>query len=225
MDTYGSALSDLGDVGLGLGCFGGCGSLLGGSGLGCSLGSGLLGGSLLSRSLLCSSLVYISTRALGSTADLTHGLLGLGSSSLWCSLGGLGLGLLGLCLLGGRRRAGLVLCELHGSRSTCCQSESGRTSIVFPSRERMDEGEMLTLGALENTRLATLGKSTVELVGENGVGHAGEVVVGLNVFLEGLTTGGRNGSAKNKDATRKDWHATNLLPVRSLSYCSETTRQ
>ena len=84
---------------------------------------------------------------------------------------------------------------------------------------------MLTLGALENARLAALGKSTIELVGEDGVGHAGEVVVGLNVFLEGLTTGGRNESAKNKDATRTDCNATNLLPVRSLSYCSETTRQ
>lgn len=61
--TYGSALSNLGDVGLGLGCFGGCGGLLGGSSLGCSLGSGLLGcGGLLSRCLLCSSLVWINMR-------------------------------------------------------------------------------------------------------------------------------------------------------------------
>jgi hypothetical protein len=50
----------------------------------------------------------------------------------------------------------------------------------------MDE-EMLTLGALENTSLATLGKSAVELGGESSIGHAGEVVVGLNVFLECLT--------------------------------------
>lgn len=53
--------------------------------------------------------------------------------------------------------------------------------------ERKDEKEMLTLGALEDARLTTLGKSAVELVGEGGLGHAGEVVVGLNVFLESLT--------------------------------------
>jgi hypothetical protein len=187
VDTYRSALSDLGNVGLGLGCFSGCGSLLGGSGLGCSLGSGLLGcSSLLSRGLLCSGLVDISMRVLGYTITLTHGLLGLGGSGLWCGLGGsLGLGLLGLCLLGGRRRAGLALCNLHGSRGTCCQSESRRTNGGIVSRS-MDE-DMLTLGTLENTSLATLGKSTVELGGESGIGHAGEVVVGLDVFLEGLT--------------------------------------
>jgi hypothetical protein len=83
---------------------------------------------------------------------------------------------------------------------------------------------MLTLGALENTSLATLGKSTVELVGEGGLGHAGEVVVGLDVFLESLTAVGRNESAKNaKDATRTVCDATNLLPARSLSYCSQRT--
>lgn len=53
--------------------------------------------------------------------------------------------------------------------------------------ERKDGEEVITLGALEDTRLATLGKSTVELVGEGGLSHAGEVVVGLNVFLESLT--------------------------------------
>jgi hypothetical protein len=140
MDTYRSALSDLGDVSLGLGCGLGGSSLLGGSGLGCSLGSGgLLGGSsLLSRGLLCSSLVDISMRVPGWTTTETHGLLGLGSSSLRCGLGGLGLGLLGLCLLGGRRRAGLALCNLHGSRGTCCQLESRRTSEGIVSRSRKD---------------------------------------------------------------------------------------
>jgi hypothetical protein len=58
---------------------------------------------------------------------------------------------------------------------------------LYPDPERTDE-EMLTLGALENTSLATLGKSAVELCGEGGIGHAGEVVVGLDVFLECLTT-------------------------------------
>jgi hypothetical protein len=140
MDTYRSALSDLGDVSLGLGCGLSGGSLLGGSGLGCSLGSGgLLGGSsLLSRGLLCSSLVDISIRIPGCTTTPTHGLLGLRSSSLWCSLGGLGLGLLGLSLLGGRRRASLALCNLHGSGSTCCRLESRRTSVDVVSSPRKD---------------------------------------------------------------------------------------
>jgi hypothetical protein len=140
MDTYRSALSDLGDVSLGLGCSLSGGSLLGGSGLGCSLGSGgLLGGSsLLSRGLLCSSLVDISIRIPGCTTTPTHGLLGLRSSSLWCSLGGLGLGLLGLSLLGGRRRASLALCNLHGSGSTCCRLESRRTSVDVVSSPRKD---------------------------------------------------------------------------------------
>jgi hypothetical protein len=68
---------------------------------------------------------------------------------------------------------------------------------------------MLTLGALENTSLATLGKSTVELVGEGGLGHAGEVVVGLDVFLESLTTVGRNESAK-RTKTRREQIETRL---------------
>lgn len=46
----------------------------------------------------------------------------------------------------------------------------------------------LTLGSLENARLAALCKSAVELVGEDGIRNAGQVVVGQNVFLEGLTT-------------------------------------
>jgi hypothetical protein len=71
---------------------------------------------------------------------------------------------------------------------------------------------MLTLGALEDTRLATLGKSTVELVGEGGLGHAGEVVVGLDVFLESLTAVGRYESARAHNATRMECNATNLLP-------------
>lgn len=54
---------------------------------------------------------------------------------------------------------------------------------------------MLTLGALEDARLTTLGKSAVELVGEGGLSHAGEVVVGLNVFLESLTAINICGSA------------------------------
>jgi len=52
---------------------------------------------------------------------------------------------------------------------------------------------MLTLGALKDTTLATLGKSAVELGGEGSVGNAGEVVVGLNVLLEGLTARGETG--------------------------------
>jgi hypothetical protein len=140
MDTYRSALSDLGDVSLGLGCGLGGSGLLGGNGFGCSLSSGglLRGSSLLSRGLLCSSLVDISITILERTTTPTHGLLGLGSSSLWCGLGGLGLSLLGLCLLGGRRRAGLALCDLHGSGSTCCQLESRRTSGGIVSRSRKD---------------------------------------------------------------------------------------
>jgi hypothetical protein len=96
---------------------------------------------------------------------------------------------------------------------------------LFPGPETTHVKKMLTLGALENTRLATLGKSAVELVGESGLGDAGEVVVGLNVFLESLTTGDRNESAKNARRDENDCNATDLLPARSLSYYSERTRQ
>lgn len=77
--TYGSALSNLGDIGLGLGCFGGCGGLLGGSGLGCGLGSGLLGcSSLFGRCLLCSSLIFVSMRI-----SQEHGVFHSQSSWPW----------------------------------------------------------------------------------------------------------------------------------------------
>ncbi|KAH0356875.1 hypothetical protein KCU81_g492, partial [Aureobasidium melanogenum] len=74
-----------------------------------------------------------------------------------------------------------------------------------------DEKKLLTLGALEDTRLATLGKSTVELVGEGGLGHAGEVVVGLDVFLESLTAVGIV-SNEHINATITECKATDLLP-------------
>lgn len=74
-----------------------------------------------------------------------------------------------------------------------------------------DEKELLTLGALEDTRLATLGKSTVELVGEGGLGHAGEVVVGLNVLLESLTAVGIV-SNEHINVTLTECKATDLLP-------------
>lgn len=63
---------------------------------------------------------------------------------------------------------------------------------------------MLTLGALENARLAALGKSAVELGGESGVGNAGKVVVGLDVFLESLTAGGETGQQRTQK-TRREW--------------------
>lgn len=137
-NTYRSALSDLGDVSLGLGGFGGCGGLLSGSGLGCGLGSSLLGCSgLLSRCLLCSSsLVEISIMSLVHMASSTHGLLGL-SSCLRCGLGGLG-----LSLLGSRRGASLCLCDFHGSRSTYCQSESCPTNIHLSRGSRKDGKEI-----------------------------------------------------------------------------------
>lgn len=65
--------------------------------------------------------------------------------------------------------------------------------MLFPGPETTNAKEMLTLGTLKDTTLATLGKSAVELGGEGSVGNAGEVVVGLNVLLEGLTARGETG--------------------------------
>lgn len=189
MDTYRSALSDLGDVGLGLGCFGRCGSLLGGSGLGCSLGCGLLGrGSLLSRSLLCSGLVDISMRAMGiQTLQLTV-FLALAAAVFGAALVAVlvSVFLVSAFLVAGGEPA-LPFAIFTGPEAPIAsQNRVEPLEVLFPDPERMDE-KMLTLGALENTCLATLGKSAVELGGESGICHAREVVVGLDVFLECLT--------------------------------------
>jgi hypothetical protein len=83
----------------------------------------------------------------------------------------------------------------------------------------------LTLGALKDASLAALGQSTIELSGKGGLGHAGKVVVCLNVFLECLTAVRDGPVSKREGNTRRDSRrvcdATNLLPARSLSCYSQ----
>ena len=59
--------------------------------------------------------------------------------------------------------------------------------IVGSKVDQSDRWGRRTLGTEEGTAVRALLQRLVELGGESGVGDTGEVVVGLHVFLDGLT--------------------------------------
>ena len=103
----------------------------------------------------------------------------------------------------------MLFASLTGPEAPTASQNRVEPACIVSRSVVTDVKERLTLGALENASLTALGKSAVELGSESGVGDAGEVVVGLNVFLESLTASGETGQHRTQE-TRREWIATRL---------------
>jgi hypothetical protein len=83
--------------------------------------------------------------------------------------------------------AGLEVADVSGFFSLTGPDGPGSCqSDVFKTKHARDG--RLTLGALEDARLLARGKSAVDVAVERGLGGGPELVVGLDVLLDGLAT-------------------------------------